>query len=210
MHSYTSWQYLYPPRPEHVITSDVIALYEQRGWVAQYKKNGTCAVVTISPTGDVTVHDRRAAKLKSWQCPKDLANILRARVTQKRWTMLIAELLHSKTPTIKDTLYVRDIIVYQNTHLVGTTWQERQVILDAIIPRSGAETYSHYEVDEGLWRAKTLQGNLTQLFLAIDNPKIDEGLVLFDPAGKLKWCIKEGGNASWQVKVRYPTKNYQF
>jgi len=210
VYEYKAWKYLYPPRPEHVVTSDLLRLYEGRGWVAQYKKNGTCVTVTIAPEGKVTVCDRRGGVLKSWQCTARLKDILRAQVPAQRWTMLVAELMHSKTPTIKDTLYIRDIIVYQDTHLIGTTFTERQLILDALFPREGAESYSHWQLTEGVWRAKVLTSGFEALFLSIKQPKIDEGLVLFDPNGKLKWCVKPTSNESWQVKCRHPTKNYQF
>jgi len=206
---YSSWKYLYPPRPEHVITSDLLPLYESRNWVGQYKKNGTCVTITIDPKGSLLVCDRYGNKLKSWQCPPWLGLFILNNVPNKRWTMLVAELLHSKTPTIKDTLYLRDVIVYQNIHLIGTTFNERQHILGGLFSERIKEEYSHWEITSNIWLAKNFDSNFAEKFKKIKDPRIDEGLVLIKPDAKLKWCLKEGSN-SMSVKCRYPTKNYQF
>jgi len=186
-------------------------MYEKRGWWAQYKKNGTCTTITLDPAGDLKFMTRHAEKHKAWQCPPWLGAFLLNIMPAKCWTMLVAELLHSKTPTIKDTLFIHDVIVYKSTHLIDSSFAQRQIILDGILPTAEAtEHYSHWEIAAGVWRAKNLKSGFVEAFDNIKNPRIDEGLVVKDPAGKLKWCIKEDANKSWQAKARYPTKNYQF
>jgi len=208
--NYSTYTYLYPPRAGHVITSDLLHMYEERGWVAQYKKNGTSTTITIDPLGNVKFMTRHATAHKAWQCPTWLQVALLQYFPAKRWTMIIAELLHNKTPSIKDTLYIYDVIVYQNTHLIGSTFNGRQKILDGIFPHEGKEADSHWEISAGIWRAKNLTSGFHKAFADIADPKIDEGLVVKDPAAKLKWCNKAENNTSWQVKCRYPTKNSQF
>lgn len=208
--NYKEWKYLYPPRPEFVITSDMLPMYEARGWYHQYKKNGTCTTVTIDPKGNVKFMSRHATAHKAWRCPEWLSLAIAQYFPRKVWTMAVAELLHSKTPTIKDTLYFHDIIVAHSMHLIGSTFEERQAILDGYLPMEGAEAQSHWVLQAGIWRAKNIPTGHADAFLGIRNASIDEGLVLKDPKGKLRWCNKADANNSWQVKCRYPTKNYQF
>lgn len=207
---YSEWKYLYPPRAEHIITRDVIKMYEMRGWWGQYKKNGTSTTVTVDPQGNVRFMTRHAEPHKAWQCPTWLLASILERVPKNVWTMFVAELLHSKTPSIKDTLFIYDVVVYKSQHLVGTSFQERQKILNSIFPCEGKEEYSHWELCAGVWRAKNLTQNLTEVFQAIEDPKVDEGLVLKNPKDVLDPGTQQKNNTRWQVKVRYPTKNYQF
>lgn len=207
---YSEYKFLFPPRPEHVVTSDLIEHYEGRGWKYQYKKNGTSTVITISPKGEIDFRTRHGDKHKAWSCPESLRHALLARVPAKRWTVLVAELLHSKTPTIKDTFFIYDLLVHQSTHLIDVSLEERLLILDGMFPCQGAEAQTHWVLCEGIWRAKTFERGGSKAFSTIRNAKIDEGLVFKDPKAKLKWCYREKANSSWQVKVRYPTKNYQF
>ena len=57
--------------------------------------------------------------------------------------------------------------------------------------------------------ARTYTKDLTALYRGLSDP-LDEGLVLKNPEAVLAECHRDGLNAGWQVKVRRPTKNYQF
>jgi hypothetical protein len=126
------------------------------------------------------------------------------------WYVLCAELLHSKTKTIKDTLFIHDILVEKSVFLLDSTFADRQKILEPF--KTNVEAWSHYVIDgqNKLWLAKNFTTGFRTLFDAIRDPTIDEGLVLKDPQGRLKMCVSPTDNASWCVKARYPTKNYRF
>lgn len=208
---YKSWTYLYPPRPESVVTADMLPYYQKRGWWAQYKKNGTNSLVVVSPKGEVDFWTRHGTRHKAWNCNAYLKSYILDVVPRRSWTILVAELLHNKTQSIKDTLYFHDVIVYRNEHLVGTTFAMRQVLLDGVLPLgNAAESHSHWVLTHGVWRAKNMTKDFLKTFKSIKDTKVDEGLVVKNPEGKLVWCLKPGVNSSWQVKVRYPAKNYQF
>ena len=68
---YTSYSYLFPPRPENAIPGDMLGLYEKRGFVAQAKKNGTCNVMAISPERDITAMTRHRTPHKAWSANAD-------------------------------------------------------------------------------------------------------------------------------------------
>ena len=208
---YDSFKYLYPPRPEFILSYDRISFYERMGWFGQYKKNGTCTILALSPSGDFTAMTRHAEAHKQWEMNASLKKSLRSILPQGEWIVLVSELLHNKTVSIKNTLYIHDILVYNSEYLLGSTLKSRQVILDKILPYHDEE-YSHYVLDPNnkLWRAKNFTKDILKQFQSITDPKIDEGIVLKDPTGKLSLCDKPDSNKSWQAKVRYATKNYSF
>jgi len=210
MWEYNQFKYLYPPRPEFVLTSDRIPFYEKDGWVGQYKMNGTNTILAMSPEGSFTAMNRHNEEHRAWQLTEEIKTSLRQLLPKGSWTVLVGEIMHSKTPTIKNTIYFHDVLVHQSKHLVGMTFKDRQILLEKLLPSNGKEDKSHYFVTDRIWRAKLITKNIHKHFVEIEDPKILEGFVLKLPTGKLKPCYTENNNTSWQYKIRYPTKNYQF
>ena len=211
---FTAFRYLYPPRPESAIAPNTIGFYEKTmQWVAQYKKNGTNTIVAISPSGEIITMNRHAENHKAWHISEYLKTLIRQIFPTGEWHVFVAEVLHSKTKDIKDTLYIYDILVFNSDYLVGSTFIQRQDILDKLLlPHSRLETYSHNVLDdEGkLWYARRFTTALNDLFWSIQRPELDEGLVLKNPEGKLSDCVKERSNEDWQIKVRHSSKKYVF
>lgn len=208
---YNEYRYLYPPRPESAIAPSSLGFYETRGWVAQFKKNGTGSVVFISPEKQITIMTRHATPHKQWQMTDHIREELKRLFPEKFWVVLIAELMHSKTKAIKNTLYIHDLIVWDNRFLLGSTFLSRQSILNEHLI-TNVETPTHYicDTENKIWYAKRFSLGFKDLFFGIEDPAIDEGLVLKNPEGKLKDCDTPDRNASWQIKARHTTKNYQF
>lgn len=206
---YKAWRYLYPPRPKYILTYDRIPYYEGKGWVAQYKKNGTCTVVGVSPEGKFHAMNRHAQQHKAWHMTPHIKKELLKRLPKGVWTVLIGEILHSKTKEIKDTIYFHDVLVHNSEYLIGSTFMERQQILETLLP-GGKDKGSYWELDKKLWRAKLITKNILDHFHNIEKIRVDEGVVLKNPTGKLRLCNKEDNNLDWQFKVRYAAKNYQF
>jgi hypothetical protein len=210
MRPYTSFRYLYPPRPESVITSDRISYFEQQGWIGQYKKNGTCSIIAYSPQGEFIAMGRHNEPHRAWTLTQEHKNTFWKLWPKGEWTIVVAEILHNKTPTIKNTIYVHDILVAHSQYLVGETFRARQKLLTELLPASMGETESHYLVTENIWRVKNLEENLSDHFNNIKDPRINEGLVLKKVDSVLKFCDTPTSNSGWSVKVRYPTKNYIY
>jgi hypothetical protein len=208
---YNSFQFLYPPRPENAIAPHLIGFYEGRGWVAQYKKNGTNTLLAIAPDKTIITKTRQGEDHKAWTMPESLAKSLVELFPEPVWYVLCAELMHSKTPTIKDSLYIHDCLVWQSQFLIGSTFLSRQMLLEERL-KTNVETKSHYVADSGgkLWFAKLLRSNFSFAFLDIKDVSIDEGLVLKDPHAKLSLCMTPKANSAWSVKVRHATKNYMY
>ena len=209
---YSKYTYLFPPRPETAIPSNFLTTYENKGYVGQYKKNGTCNVTFVSPERDVKVMTRHNEEHKAW-APTEASSKFFKELPGNGWYVFVSELLHSKTPTIKDTHYIFDILVADGEHLTGSTFADRMDILAGFIPVDDdgqtESTDSHWVVNPNVWIAKTLQMGFEDTFKRITNPE-DEGLVLKDPYAKLRLGLKRNANVNWMVKCRKPHSNYEF
>ena len=206
---YNEWRYLWPPRPEHVVPADRLNYYEKLGWGANYKKNGTCSLIWLSPDGEFKTMNRHQEAHKAWQLGPTNADVLRDLLPRGKWFCGVAELMHNKAPNIKDTLYFHDVLVFNSEYLVGETYLARQKILEELFP-ANAEAYSHYVVSDRIWRAKLFTSGFEKLFKDIKDPKTDEGLVIKKLDAPLKMCDIQKANAGWSMKARHPAKNYAF
>lgn len=138
MQPYTEFQYLWPPRPTRAVTPDQFEFFERRGWFAQLKLNGKCALIALGPQAPCNVggHDdhvqlwnRHNEKL-NWDMPittyMTLCNLIEGRAPLTAWTVLVAELLHDKVSGgPKDTLYIHDVLVWRGEYLIGETYEQR-------------------------------------------------------------------------------------
>lgn len=208
---YNEFKFLYPPRPENAIAPHLMGYYEAQGWVAQYKKNGTNTIIAIGPDKEIILKTRHGEDHKAWSLTDSLADSLRDLFPEREWFVLCAELMHSKTPTIKDSLYIHDCLVWNSKFLLGSTFLSRNLLLTERLA-TNVETKSHYLVDSTgkLWFAKLLTKDFLGTFQSIKDPQVDEGLVLKNPHGKLSLCLTPKANQSWSVKCRHETKNYRY
>ena len=208
---YSKWKFLFPPRPEYAIASAMLRYYEGRGWLAQYKKNGTNTLLGISPKKEIIAMTRRGEPHKAWQVTEHIKKELARLFPEPKWFVICAELLHNKNATIKDTIYIFDVLVWNGDFLFDSTFLERQELLDKRLI-TNVEAQSHYVCDtEGkVWYAKRFEKGFRKMFASIRDARIDEGLVIKDPKGRLRSCRTATDNASWQVKCRHPSKHYQF
>jgi len=209
---YENFTFLYPPRPESAILPSLIPSYEDRGWVGNYKLNGTCSLIGVGPDGAIHNLTRHNTKHKMWK-PSDRTKVLARSCPRDFWTLFVAELLNDKTPNIKDTLYIFDILVWESKQLIGTTYQERTTFLQNLLipakPRQGRAhpwwaKRSHTVIAPGIWLANVITSGLSETFEWIkeSEDRAIEGIVLKNPAGKLGMMFKEHTNTTWQVKSR--------
>ena len=201
---YTEYQYIKPPRAEQKIPAHLLKLFEAQGWWIQYKKNGTNSVIYVTPQKNVFAKTRHQDKPdhKMWVF-SDASEAIFQKVSGNGWWVFNAELLHSKTPHIKDTNYLHDVLVADGEYLLDMPYAERYDILLATFPTIG-ETRSHFVLNENTWIARNREhdfGDEWNLLLEQDKSE-DEGFVLKHPGRKIK--------ESWTMKVRKPHKNYTF
>lgn len=210
---YESYDYLWPPRPENKIASNMIGMIERRGWIGQAKKNGTCNVIAVSPEKTLYCMNRHNETHKLWAPTPASSEAFRA-LPGRGWYVFVAELLHSKVSAseggVKDTNFINDILVCDGEYLVGQTFLDRQArIADLFLTGGEAETVDHFVVTDKTWVAKNLTKGLKAFYDALVKPE-DEGVVLKDPKSVLAVCGREKSNVGWSVKSRRGHKNYGF
>ena len=200
---YTGYKYLWVPRPETKIPTSALGFYENRGYWAQTKKNGTCTLI-FSNGSEVIYKTRHNDDHKLWTPQLDHAHFFGGR---KAWNVYCAELLHSKvTNGPKHELFIFDILVSDGQYLTGEMFQTRQAILHG--RWHGRDEGDQVRVAPRITLAKCSDSGFLERFQNL-KPE-DEGLVLKDPNAKLLPCFKADSNKAWMVKCRIPSKNYSF
>jgi hypothetical protein len=201
---YNQYSYLFPPRPENKIPRDMLPFYEKRGYWAQVKKNGTCTVI-FAKGRQVIFKTRHNDDHRMWSPTPEHVRFFQG---SDNWNVYCAELLHSKTPHVKNQLYIFDKIVDEGVHLVGTKFEERQLILQSQWVGELEKEHHQTRVHDYISVAENLTGDFDKVFDEL-LPE-DEGLVLKNPRGRLDACLKQNSNNGWQVKCRIAHKNYSF
>lgn len=200
---YDEYTYLWPARPETKIAKPQLAFYERRGWWAQTKKNGTCTVI-FARGNEIIFKTRHNDDHRLWT-PEGDHNVFFAGRSQ--WHVYTAELLHSKvTNGPKSELYIFDQLVHNGVQLVGSTFAERQRLLHEQF--KGDDEGDQVRVAPRITLAKCASSGFAERFEHL-KPE-DEGLVLKNPDGVLRACLKPDSNVSWQVKCRVNHRNYSF
>lgn len=201
--NYDEYKYLWPPRPETKIPQGSIKFYTKLGYAAQVKKNGTCTVI-FARGNEVIFKTRHNDDHRAWQPKTEHVKFFANR--SNKWNVFVAELLHSKTPHIKDQLYLFDIIVHEGQQLVGKTFDERQTLLHSLW--EGTEERDQIRVSPNVAIARTFYEGFDALWAGLQAE--DEGLVFKRRAAKLEACMKQTSNSGWQAKCRRPHSNYTF
>jgi hypothetical protein len=196
-----------PPRPEIAVSPAQLASFEELGWQAQAKKNGTYAIIYMSPEGELRSTTRRHEPHKLWDWSEASSEAFE-RLTDRPpgWYVFCGELLHSKGTGVRDTIYLHDVIVGASKVLTGTPYEDRYASLRGLFAMNMDLTFekTYWRATENTWIARNMHNSFEYNFDRL--PPEDEGLVLKDPRGA--WNIS--GRTSGMVKCRRPHKNYIF
>jgi len=206
---YTQAKFLYPPRPVNRIIPGLLGFYEKRGYLGQVKKNGTCSILGVGPSGEIFTRNRHGRDHVLWKPSEESFRPFREKANG-RWRVFVVEVIDAKTLYIKDTIYVHDIIVDDGRILEGTTFSQRQQLLQKIFTIRSEGGFGYDEITKKVWLATIIKEGLKAVFDNIKDPKVDEGLVLKDPNGKLEPMWREDANHGWQIKCRVPHENYGY
>ena len=182
---------LIPPDPKNPLEpkSDYLTGLEDR-YIAEQKWNGDNTMIF---TDTMELWNRKRGKLKytpSGQVRDEMEQL-------PKGCLINAELVHNHTKTVKDTIIVHCIMVYQGEPLFGKTWADSRAILEEF-------KYGEHVRLSPLWTS-----GFFDLWNKADGEVI-EGIVLKDPSGLLLFSTVPIADVSWMLKVRKPCKKYSF
>jgi hypothetical protein len=212
MHSPGS--YIWPPRPETVIPSCGISVYEERGWWGQPKLNGSCCEL-ITDGASLKVMNRHKEAFSSVKLDRtELLSLHR----YSGFTILVGEYMNKSQKGSNGKVWnakfvIFDILMLDGKHLKGFDFETRQEMLDMIYPEKDTD---HSEVEflkkisENVYRCRNFEKNLISTWEKLVKVEMYEGMVLKNPKGLLDYGFRQVNNTEWQAKCRKPTKNYSY
>ena len=211
MKDYNSLKYIFPPRPETKCPPSGLGTYERMGYIAQPKLNGSCGVLFVGQ-GSCKMMGRHNNSFA-----RELIDKSHLQQLQKGpgFTVLVGEYMNKSQKDGNRKLFnscfvIFDILVHNGKHLINSTFQERQDLLDKVYGTGkDYDGYINY-ISPSIYRVNNFTSDFVTLFNKIINTEMYEGVVLKRPQGKLENGIREANNTGWQLKIRKPTKNYKY
>lgn len=215
---YDSYKFIFPPRPEVMISYASIDQYDTGEYCGQPKLNGDACIVATN--GKELVVRNRHNEVKT-RVDKNI-NLLGLHKCEE-WIVVAGELLdksqRGEDGEVLKGFAIWDILVWNSTHLIDSTFQERLHLLENIWPSqrmkvdaSGITEYKHlcFTDLELVYRVPTYLNGFAALYTELVMTDVYEGVVLKKLNGKLEMGFNEKNNSGWQLKVRKPTKIYKF
>ena len=208
---YLSFKYIFPPRPETV--SSPAHLKDLENYIAQPKLNGSCAI--LATNGHEVIFMNRHKKLFSNKLlitNEDFRSLHRG----DGWIYLIGEYLNKSQKdknrkTFNGKFVIFDILVYENKWMIGSTVKERQELLTSLYPRDEHDGWIlKIKESTNCFLVKNFDVNFISTWNEIVKIEMYEGMVLKRQNAKLEVSFNERNNTGWQLKIRKPTKNYQY
>ncbi len=209
MNKFKLW---YPPRPANAIPSEAIVDFDNNKMFAQAKLNGSQGVLYIDEN-HFEFRNRHKELLSNVKIDStELSNLHRGCGQM----ILCGEYLNKNKKHINDKDFnhkyvIFDIIMFNNEHLIGKTFKQRQDILDVIYKTENFDGYIDKLVGfDNVYRVKNFYSKFTPLFKDLVKIDLYEGIVMKDINSKLEYGFVENNNSKNQVKSRKSTKNYSF
>ena len=206
---YSEFNYLYPPRPALKAPRTSITKFEELGFIAQPKLNGSCGVL-FTDGERVIFMNRHKSPFAKYSIPQEeLKKLHRG----EGWLVLVGEHMNKSQKDGKKKLFngkfvIFDILVYSGQHLVGTTFSQRQELLDQLYETQPFDTWIS-QISSSIFRVNNLQ-NAEEHWENLTQTGMYEGYVFKRKDGKLDLGFNSGNNSGWQIKIRKPTKNYSY
>jgi len=206
-----TFKYIFPPRPATKSTPSSLKTYERMGFIAQPKLNGSCGVLFLKSSTEAKLMGRHKNTFARETLSKeDLGSLHRG----SGFTVLVGEYLNKSKKGFNGKpmigFVVFDILVHNGKHLINSTFQERQDLLDSLYSPIGSFDDYVYPIGPSTYRVKNFVNNFDNTWKSIVNIDVYEGFVLKRPDGKLDNGLRESNNTGWQLKIRKPTLNYKY
>lgn len=197
-------QYIYPPRPSGAVPPDS-ALFKQLeqdpDWFAQAKLNGSNTQLVVTDTGDVRWFNRH--KQKSHFNPLATQVSFFKKLKKVAPIVLNLECMQNKVTTMRHQLYVFDILVFKGQWLLGSTTEQRQILLRELFPERVPTLYRFaHEIGPMTWLAQNFPSGWEELIETYKDYDFFEGLVLKKRSGLLEPGFAEKNNTGWSLRSR--------
>lgn len=218
----------YPPRPEHRIKPESLMRFDTGEYMAQPKFNGSCGVLITGENGEYQLLDRShdgVQKPLTMIGKLDLTPLAKAHPD----SVFIGEYmnkykLNEAGEKWIDKFIIFDVLKQKGDSFVGYTTRQRREFLIAVF--GNMETYVNEKGDlntrvcthpycfptdfDGVYLIRSYYGNFFDRYHELTKIDLIEGLVLKKLEAQLEPAYTEKNNQLWQLKVRKPTKNYDF
>ncbi len=209
---YSSYRYIYPPRPKNAIPNTELGFWDNGSLVAQPKLNGSnCLVFTNGEK--LIVMSRHNGRLSNFQLKDEEIKYLYKGTGG--WTVLNGEYLNKNKmdesrKAFNHKLVIFDILVSDGDYLIGKTFEERIALLDAMFGQNECEKGYLYGISENVYRVKSYQNQFNMLYDLLTPIDMVEGLVLKRKTARLEAGTSELNNVKSQIKCRKSTLNYKY
>lgn len=189
--------YYFPNRPMLISPeSPMVEAYSQdKLWIAEIKKNGD-RLCLFKENNKFVFMNRHKQELKY----KPIDSIVEQLNSMDipNGTQLDGELIHNHTKNVKHKIYLYDI--YQIGGMrVSSVFQERRKILEALI-----------KCNQNIELATQYKDDFVNLFKEVTKKEENEGLVMKKLDSMLSFNAIKSPDVYWQVKIRKPSKCYNF
>jgi len=217
--------YIWPPRAEGATKRGDYAIFESRGWIAQYKYSDTRSLIKCKADGRIELWNRHAERAK-YHTPLQLQEQLEQihNTLGPGYHLLDGGLLDQKHKAIKNTIAICDTPVKDSEHLIGTTYKHRYNIIQTLTTNEPYTFNNHHlgqQITQDIltpinygpndWeQCWNIIDTINTPYLAEGCGPLIEGLVFKDPNGELEFGFSEKNNASWMCRSRVETGRHRF
>lgn len=210
MEAYDNFRYYFPPRPSLVMSSDAILNFENMGFWGQAKLNGSCSVTDTDGSNAIIMNRHRERFKNMGLNMVEIAALHRGKGLMKFTGEYMNKSQRDANGKIfNQKLCIFDIMVFENQYLTGTTYKERQDLIDEIFVTTPFDPWMN-QISENVFRIINHKEDLTAKWKEVSQHEMYEGMVFKKPTGKLEAGTREANNTGWQSKCRKPTKNYSY
>jgi hypothetical protein len=209
---YTSFRYLYPPRPKNPIPNTELTFWDNGSLIAQPKLNGSNCLIFTNGVKHISMN-RHNGRLTNFQLKDE--EIKELYKGSGGWTVLNGEYLNKNKQdenrkAFNHKFVIFDILVNDGDYLVGKTFEERITLLDTMFGQNECEKIYLYGISENVYRVKTYENQFNMLYDTLTPIDLIEGLVLKRKTARLEMGTSELNNVKSQIKCRKETKNYKY
>lgn len=209
---YTSYRYIYPPRPKNAVPSTELNSYDNGTMIAQPKLDGSnCLIFTDGV--QVKTMNRHGESMSRFDIPKE--EILSLYKGRGGWTVINGEYMNKSKReeygiTFNHKFVIFDVLVVDGEYLVGKTFEQRIKMLDDMFGVNDSKFSYLYAVSENVYRMKSFDKSFLERFETLSRIDMVEGLVMKRRNARLEIGNTELNNTKSQLKCRKATKNYKY